>query len=115
MFKNHKYIAFETIVIKEVRRFTRIWIQTLVPPAITISLYFVIFGNLVGSRIGNMGGFDYMEFIIPGLIMMAVIQNSYSNVVSSFLVINSSAAWRKFSSLQFPTRFFWAALSSEVW
>lgn len=84
MFKNHKYIAFETIVIKEVRRFTRIWIQTLVPPAITISLYFVIFGNLVGSRIGNMGGFDYMEFIIPGLIMMAVIQNSYSNVVSSF-------------------------------
>ena len=84
MFKNHKYIAFETIVIKEVRRFTRIWVQTLVPPAITISLYFVIFGNLVGSRIGDMGGFDYMEFIIPGLIMMAVIQNSYSNVVSSF-------------------------------
>ncbi len=84
MFSNHKYIAFETIVIKEVRRFTRIWLQTLVPPAITISLYFVIFGNLVGRRIGDMGGFDYMEFIIPGLIMMAVIQNSYSNVVSSF-------------------------------
>src|SRR6056300_206541 len=84
MFKNHKYIAFETIVIKEVRRFVRIWVQTLVPPAITISLYFVIFGNLVGRLIGDMGGFDYMEFIVPGLIMMSVIQNSYSNVVSSF-------------------------------
>ena len=84
MFANHKYIAFETIVIREVRRFTRIWLQTLVPPAITIGLYFVIFGNLVGRRIGDMGGYSYMEFIVPGLIMMSVIQNSYSNVVSSF-------------------------------
>tara|TARA_B110000858_G_scaffold195960_1_gene253587 strand:- start:39965 stop:40738 length:774 start_codon:yes stop_codon:yes gene_type:complete len=84
VFSNHKYIAFETIVIKEIRRFSRIWLQTLVPPAITIGLYFVIFGNLVGSRIGEMGGFQYMEFIVPGLIMMSVIQNSYSNVVSSF-------------------------------
>ena len=84
MFANHKYIAFETIVIKEIRRFSRIWLQTLVPPAITIALYFVIFGNLVGRRIGEMGGFQYMEFIMPGLIMMSVIQNSYSNVVSSF-------------------------------
>ena len=84
MFLNHKYIAFETIVRREIRRFTRIWLQTLVPPGITIGLYFVIFGNLVGSRIGEMGGFQYMEFIVPGLIMMAVIQNSYSNVVSSF-------------------------------
>lgn len=84
MLNNHKYIAFETIVIKEVRRFLRIWLQTLVPPAITIGLYFVIFGNLIGRRVGDMGGFDYMDFIVPGLIMMAVIQNSYSNVVSSF-------------------------------
>lgn len=84
MYANHKRIAFETIVIKEVRRFSRIWVQTLVPPAITIALYFVIFGNLVGRRVGEMGGFQYMEFIVPGLIMMAVIQNSYSNVVSSF-------------------------------
>jgi ABC-2 type transport system permease protein len=83
-FVNHKYIAFETIVIKEVRRFARIWLQTLVPPAITIGLYFVIFGNLIGRRVGEMGGFQYMDFIVPGLIMMAVIQNSYSNVVSSF-------------------------------
>ncbi len=84
MFSDHRYIAFETIVSKEVRRFSRIWLQTLVPPAITIALYFVIFGNLVGRRIGEMGGFQYMEFIVPGLIMMSVIQNSYSNVVSSF-------------------------------
>ncbi|MEX0619852.1 MAG: ABC transporter permease [Pseudohongiellaceae bacterium] len=84
MFSNHRYIAFETIVIKEVRRFSRIWLQTLVPPAITICLYFVIFGNLIGRRIGEMDGVDYMDFIVPGLIMMAVIQNSYSNVVSSF-------------------------------
>ena len=84
MLLNHKYIAFETIVIKEVRRFSRIWLQTLVPPAITIGLYFVIFGNLIGRRVGEMGGFQYMDFIVPGLIMMAVIQNSYSNVVSSF-------------------------------
>ena len=84
MLSNHKYIAFETIVIKEIRRFTRIWLQTLLPPAVTIGLYFMIFGNLIGRRIGQMGGYDYMDFIVPGLIMMAIINNSYSNVVSSF-------------------------------
>ena len=78
------WVAFSTIVRREIRRFMRIWAQTLLPPAITMSLYFVIFGNLIGSRIGEMGGFDYMEFIVPGLIMMSVITNSYSNVVSSF-------------------------------
>ncbi len=78
------FIALYTIVHREIRRFTRIWAQTLLPPAITMSLYFVIFGNLIGSRIGEMGGFSYMEFIVPGLIMMSVITNSYSNVVSSF-------------------------------
>ena len=77
-------IAFMTLLRKEIRRFLRIWPQTLLPPAITMSLYFVIFGNLVGSRIGEMGGFSYMQFIVPGLIMMAVITNSYSNVCSSF-------------------------------
>lgn len=76
--------AFATILIKEVRRFLRIWPQTLVPPAITVTLYYVIFGSLIGSRIGPMGGFDYMQFVVPGLIMMAVITNSYANVVSSF-------------------------------
>ncbi len=84
MLTSRRFIAFETIIIREVRRFTRIWLQTLVPPAITIALYFLIFGNLIGRRIGDMGGYQYMEFIVPGLIMMAVIQNSYSNVASSF-------------------------------
>ena len=78
------YIAFSTIVYREIRRFLRIWMQTLLPPAITMSLYFVIFGNLIGPRIGEMDGFNYMEFIVPGLIMMSVITNSYGNVVSSF-------------------------------
>ncbi|AOA57549.1 ABC transporter permease [Acinetobacter larvae] len=77
-------IALWTLVRKEIRRFMRIWPQTLLPPAITMSLYFVIFGNLVGSRIGQMSGFSYMQFIVPGLIMMAIITNSYANVSSSF-------------------------------
>ncbi|MCP5161695.1 MAG: ABC transporter permease [Hahellaceae bacterium] len=78
------WVAFSTILVKEIRRFMRIWGQTLLPPAITMSLYFVIFGNLIGSRIGEMGGHDYMEFIVPGLVMMSVITNAYANVVSSF-------------------------------
>ncbi|MBY5993665.1 ABC transporter permease [Ferrimonas balearica] len=82
---SHPYwIAFTSLVRKEINRFTRIWVQTLVPPAITMTLYFLIFGNLIGSRIGQMGGFSYMEFIMPGLIMMSVITNSYANVASSF-------------------------------
>ncbi len=82
--KHNNWIAFQTIFVKEVRRFMRIWPQTLLPPAITMVLYFIIFGNLIGSRIGKMGGFDYMQFIVPGLIMMSVITNAYGNVVSSF-------------------------------
>jgi ABC-2 type transport system permease protein len=77
-------IALQTIVYREVRRFMRIWPQTLLPPAITMTLYFVIFGNLIGRQIGGVGQFTYMEFIAPGLIMMSVITNSYGNVVSSF-------------------------------
>lgn len=84
-------VALKSILHKEVHRFMRIWVQTLVPPAITISLYFVIFGELIGSRIGQMSGFDYMSFIVPGLIMMSVITNSYSNVASSFF----SAKWQR--------------------
>lgn len=80
----YQYIAFETILRKEIARYLRIWTQTLLPSAITMSLYFVIFGSLIGSRIGNMGGFTYMQFVVPGLIMMAIVTNSYSNVVSSF-------------------------------
>ena len=81
---NLNLIAFYTIVRKEVIRVLRIWIQTIVPPAITMTLYFVIFGNLIGSRVGTMGGYSYMQFIAPGIIMMSVITNSYGNVVSSF-------------------------------
>ncbi|ETS29671.1 ABC transporter permease [Photorhabdus temperata] len=78
------WVALKTLWIKEITRFGRIWVQTLLPPVITMSLYFVIFGSLIGSRIGQMGGVDYMQFIVPGLIMMAVITNSYANVSSSF-------------------------------
>jgi ABC-2 type transport system permease protein len=77
-------VGFWTIVRKETRRVVRIWVQTIVPPAITMTLYFIIFGSLVGSRIGSMDGVPYMTFIAPGLIMMSVITNSFANVVSSF-------------------------------
>ena len=77
-------VSLRTLVRKETNRVTRIWVQTIVPPIITMSLYFVIFGNLIGRRIGQMDGFDYMQYIAPGLIMMSVIQNAYGNVVSSF-------------------------------
>ena len=78
------WIGLKTLVRKEIVRVIRIWIQTIVPPAITMTLYFIIFGNLIGRRIGSMDGFDYMQYIAPGLIMMSVITNSYGNVVSSF-------------------------------
>jgi ABC-2 type transport system permease protein len=77
-------VGFRTIIIREFGRIIRIWGQTLVPSAVTTTLYFVIFGSLVGKRIGAMGGFDYIAYIAPGLIMMSVITNSYGNVVSSF-------------------------------
>ena len=77
-------VAFSTLVIKECNRFLRIWLQTVLPPGISMGLYFVIFGQLIGPRIGSMGGFDYMQYIAPGIIMMAVITNAYSNVTSSF-------------------------------
>lgn len=78
------WTGFLTILRKEWIRVIRIWVQTIVPPAITMTLYFIIFGNLIGRRIGDMDGFSYMQYIAPGLIMMAVITNSYANVVSSF-------------------------------
>lgn len=84
MVRKEYIIAFQTIAYKEIRRFLRIWVQTLLPSVITTSLYFLIFGALIGSRIGQMNGYDYMDFIVPGLILMAVISNAYSNVVSSF-------------------------------
>ena len=81
---NTNLIALQTILIKEVNRILRIWGQTLVPPAITMTLYFLIFGNLIGERIGEMGGHRYIDYIVPGLVMMSVITNAYGNVVSSF-------------------------------
>src|SRR5580698_50993 len=79
-----RWIGFQTIVIREYSRIVRIWGQTLVPAVVTATLYFVIFGSLIGARVGPMAGFDYKQFIAPGLIMMQVIQVSYANVVSSF-------------------------------
>lgn len=78
------FTALRSLAAKETNRYLRIWVQTLVPPVITTSLYFIIFGNLIGGRIGEMDGFSYMQFIVPGLIMMSVITSSYSNVSSSF-------------------------------
>ena len=77
-------VALYTIVRREVARILRIWGQTLVPPAITMTLYFLIFGGLIGSRVGEMDGIKYMDFIVPGLVMMSIIQNSYGNISSSF-------------------------------
>ncbi|MDD5034742.1 MAG: ABC transporter permease [Methylococcaceae bacterium] len=77
-------IALQTLLFKEIYRFLRIWPQTLLPSAVTTSLYFLIFGRLIGGRVGAMGGFDYMDYIVPGVILMSVITNAYSNVVSSF-------------------------------
>jgi len=79
-----RWIAFCTILHREVGRFFRIWQQSLLPPVITMGIYFVVFGSLLGSRIQDIRGHSYIEFIVPGLVMMSVITNSFSNVVSSF-------------------------------
>ncbi len=91
------WVAYWTILTKEILRFIRIWQQTLLPPVITTSLYFIIFGNLIGPRIGNMDGYRYMDFIVPGLILMSVITNAYANVSSSFF---SSKFQRSVEELQ---------------
>jgi len=83
MTRDH-YIALKTIVRKETSRIMRIWSQTLLPPLITQTLYFVIFGKFIGSQVKAINGISYMEFIVPGLVMMAVISNAYGNVVASF-------------------------------
>ena len=78
-----QYAALRTIVVKETLRFMRIWVQTVVPAVITTALYFVIFGELIGSQISAIDGFSYMEYIVPGIILMSVINNAYANVVAS--------------------------------
>jgi ABC-2 type transport system permease protein len=86
-------VALKTLVRREIVRIMRIWTQTLIPPAITMTLYFVIFGKLIGSRIGNIeGGFSYMQYIVPGLVMMSIITNSYGNISSSFFGAKFSRA-----------------------
>jgi ABC-2 type transport system permease protein len=84
MYLRDNLIAYKSIVIKEILRFLRIWLQTLIPPAVTMGLYFIIFGQLIGSQLDNINGYSYMDYIVPGLIIMSIISNSYSNVVSSF-------------------------------
>lgn len=84
MYLKDNFTAYKTIVIKEILRFSRIWIQTIIPPAITMGLYFVIFGQLIGSQLNDIDNHSYMDYIVPGLIIMSIITNSYSNVVSSF-------------------------------
>ena len=100
-----------TLLEKELRRFMRIWVQTLVPPAVTTSLYFVIFGSLIGPRIGAMDGFDYIQFMIPGLIMLAVITAAYSNVVSSFYGVKFQRAIEELLISPMPN---WAILFGYV-
>jgi ABC-2 type transport system permease protein len=78
------WIAYLTITRREILRFSRIWVQTIVPPVVMVALYFIIFGNLIGQRIGEMDGMNYVDFLMPGLVMMSIITNSYTNVVSSF-------------------------------
>lgn len=79
-------VQLYTIVRREITRFCRIWIQSLLPSVISTALYFVIFGSLIGERIGPMKGVEYIDYILPGLIMMAIITNAYGNVVASFYI-----------------------------
>ncbi len=81
---SEQFVAFKTIVVKEILRFARIWLQTIVPAVITTSLYFLIFGELIGSQLKEIDGHSYIEYIVPGIILMSVITNAYGNVVSSF-------------------------------
>ena len=78
------WIAYKTITIKEILRFVRIWIQTILPPMIVAFLYLLIFGFVVGSRVGQMAGQDYVHYLVPGVILMSAIMHAYSNTVSSF-------------------------------
>lgn len=83
---NHNLIAFKTLVRKEILRFTRIWTQTLIPPAITMCLYFVIFGQFIGSQLRHIEGYTYIQYIVPGLVMMSIMTNAYANTASSFFL-----------------------------
>ena len=79
-------VALQTLIRKEIWRFMRIWSQTLLPPAITMSLYFIIFGKFIGSQIQHIDGFAYIQYIVPGLVMMSIMTNAYANTSSSFFL-----------------------------
>ena len=112
MSKNNEIlVSLTTLIRKEIKRYLRIWVQTLVPPAVTMSLYFVIFGSLIGPRIGTMDGLDYIQFMIPGLIMMSVITNSYANVVSSFYSVKFQKSIEELLISPMPN---WAILTGFV-
>ena len=104
-------VALSTIVRREIARIMRIWTQTLIPPAITMTLYFVIFGKLIGSRIGVMHGFTYMQYIVPGLVMMSIITNSYGNISSSFFGAKFSRAVEEMLVSPMPN---WVMLTGYV-
>jgi ABC-2 type transport system permease protein len=105
-------VALNTIVRREIVRIVRIWTQTLIPPAITMTLYFVIFGKLIGSRIGTVqGGFTYMQYIVPGLVMMSIITNSYGNISSSFFGAKFSRAVEEMLVSPMPN---WVILTGYV-
>lgn len=110
MYKIYAF-AFFTLVKKEIRRFLRIWLQTIFPPLITLSLYFLIFGNLIGARIGSMEGVSYIEFIVPGLVMMSIINNSFANVVASFFSVRFHGAIDEMLVAPIPN---WIILSGFV-
>ncbi|KZC30923.1 UNVERIFIED_ORG: ABC transporter permease, partial [Rhodanobacter sp. FW104-R5] len=105
-------VALNTLVRREIVRIMRIWTQTLIPPAITMTLYFVIFGKLIGSRIGSIqGGFSYMQYIVPGLVMMSIITNSYGNISSSFFGAKFSRAVEEMLVSPMPN---WVILTGYV-
>ncbi|WP_027493477.1 ABC transporter permease [Rhodanobacter sp. OR444] len=105
-------VALNTILRREIVRIMRIWTQTLIPPAITMTLYFVIFGKLIGSRIGSVeGGFSYMQYIVPGLVMMSIITNSYGNISSSFFGAKFSRAVEEMLVSPMPN---WVILTGYV-
>jgi ABC-2 type transport system permease protein len=105
-------VALNTLIRREIVRIMRIWTQTLIPPAITMTLYFVIFGKLIGSRIGSIeGGFSYMQYIVPGLVMMSIITNSYGNISSSFFGAKFSRAVEEMLVSPMPN---WVILAGYV-
>lgn len=110
-FRQRYWIAFSTILVKEIVRFSRLWVQTVLPSVISTALYFAIFGRLIGERIGPMSGFAYVDFIVPGLVLMAVITNAYSNVVSSFYASKFSRYVEEFLVAPIPN---WVILAGFV-